>query len=366
MATSCGIVGLPNVGKSTIFNALTSAHAAASNFPFCTIDPNTGIVKVPDFRLEKINELIPAEKIVPAAMTFIDIAGIVKGASKGEGLGNKFLSHIRETSAIAHVVRCFKDPGVIHVDGSVDPIRDVSTIETELIMADLETVVKRYSEIEKRARSGEKDYVLLHAALAKVRAGLESGKPARAVGLTHEEEGNIRDYHLLTLKKVLYIANVSEDEVRGEPAGPGYQALLAHAKSEGAMVVALCGKIEAEISELSDGEKATFLKEYGMEEPGLIRVIRAGFELLGLQTFFTAGDKENRAWTIGKGWKAPQAAGVIHTDFEKGFIKAEIYSYDDLMKYRTEAALREAGKMRMEGKEYVMRDGDIVHFRFNV
>jgi len=366
MATSCGIVGLPNVGKSTMFNALTSAHAAASNFPFCTIDPNTGIVKVPDVRLGKINELIPADKIVPATMTFIDIAGIVKGASKGEGLGNKFLAHIRETSAIAHVVRCFKDPGVVHVDGSIDPIRDVSTIETELIMADLETVVKRYPEIEKRARGGDKEYVLLHAALAKVRAALESGKPARAAGLSHEEEGNIRDYHLLTFKKVLYIANVSEEEVRGVPAGPGYQALLAHARAEGALVVPLCGKIEAEIAELSDEEKATFLKEYGMEEPGLIRVIRSSFELLGLQTFFTAGEKENRAWTIGKGWKAPQAAGVIHTDFERGFIRAEIYSYDDLLKYRTEAALREAGKLRSEGKEYVMRDGDIVNFRFNV
>jgi len=366
MAVSCGIVGLPNVGKSTIFNALTSAHAAASNFPFCTIDPNTGIVKVPDSRLEKIDECIPTKKIVPAAMTFIDIAGIVRGASKGEGLGNQFLAHIRETSAIAHVVRCFKDPEVIHVEGSVDPIRDVATIETELIMADLESVVKRYSEIEKRARGGDKEYVLLHAALVKVRAGLESGKPARAVGLTHEEEGNIKEYHLLTLKKVLYIANVSEEEVKGEPAGPGYQALLAHAKSEGALVVPLCGKIEAEISELSEEEKVTFLKEYGMEEPGLIRVIRSSFELLGLQTFFTAGEKETRAWTIGKGWKAPQAAGVIHTDFEKGFIRAEIYSYDDLMKFRTEVALREAGKMRSEGKEYVMRDGDIVNFRFNV
>jgi len=366
MALSCGIVGLPNVGKSTIFNALTSAHAAASNFPFCTIDPNTGIVKVPDYRLAKIDECIPTKKIVPAAMTYIDIAGIVKGASKGEGLGNQFLANIRETSAIVHVVRCFKDPEVIHVEGTIDPIRDVSTIETELIMADLETVVKRYPEIEKRARGGDKEYVLLYAALSKVRAGLESGKPARAVGLTHEEEGNIREYHLLTLKKVLYIANVSEEEVKGEPAGPGYQALLAHAKTEGALVVPLCGKIEAEISELTDEEKVTFLKEYGMEEPGLIRVIRSSFELLGLQTFFTAGEKETRAWTIGKGWKAPQAAGVIHTDFERGFIRAEIYSYEDLMKYRSEAALREVGKFRSEGKEYVMRDGDIVNFRFNV
>ena len=366
MATTSGIFGLPNEGKSTIFNALTSGHAAASNFPFCTIDPNTGIVRLPDARLEKINEFIPAAKLVPAVMTFIDIAGIVKGASKGEGLGNKFLSHIRETSAIAHVVRCFADPEVVHVDGSVDPLRDVSTIETELIMADLESVVKRYSEIEKRARGGDKDYVLLHAALVKVRAALESGKPARACGLTHEEEGNIREYHLLTLKKVLYIANVSEGEIRGGPTGPGYAALLAHAKSEGALVVPLCGKVEAEISELNDEEKVTFLAEYGMTEPGLNRVIRSSFELLGLQTFFTAGEEENRAWTIGKGWKAPQAAGVIHTDFEKGFIKAEIYAYDDLLKFKSEASLREAGKMRMEGKEYVMRDGDIVHFRFNV
>ena len=366
MALSCGIVGLPNVGKSTIFNALTSGHAAASNFPFCTIDPNTGIVKVPDPRLERIAELITAKKITYATMTFIDIAGIVRGASKGEGLGNQFLAHIRETSAIAHVVRCFKDASVVHVEGSIDPIRDVSTIETELMLADLETVSKRYSEIEKRARSGDKEYILLHAALAKVRAGLEAGKPMRALGLTHEEEGNIREYHLLTGKKVMYLANVSEEEVKGEPAGPGYKALLEHAKAEGAVVVPLCGKIEAEISELGDEEKVTFLKEYGMEEPGLNRVIRAGFELLGLQTFFTVGDKENRAWTIGKDWKAPQAAGSIHTDFEKGFIRAEIYRYDDLLKYKTEVALREAGKMRLEGKEYLMQDGDIAHFRFNV
>jgi len=366
LALSCGIVGLPNVGKSTIFNALTSAHAAASNFPFTTIDPNTGIVKVPDPRLDDIAKLIPPEKLVPAAMTFIDIAGLVRGASKGEGLGNQFLAHIREVSAIAHIVRCFKDPSVVHVEGTVDPLRDVGTIDTELMLADLESVTKRFAEIEKRARTGDKESTALHTALAKVRAGLEAGKPVRALALEAPDETALKEYHLLTSKKVLYVANVSEDEAKGEPSGTGYRALEEHAKSEGAGLVALCGKIEAEIAELGEEEKKTFLAEYGMKEPGLNRVIRAGFELLGLQTFFTAGPKEVRAWTIEKGWKAPQAAGVIHSDFERGFIRAEIYSYEDLMKYRTEAAIKEAGRLRSEGREYVMQDGDIVHFRFSV
>ncbi|OFZ55325.1 MAG: redox-regulated ATPase YchF [Bdellovibrionales bacterium RIFOXYC1_FULL_54_43] len=366
MGFQCGIVGLPNVGKSTIFNALTSAKAEAANYPFCTIDPNTGIVKVPDPRLAAIAQYIPPDKLVPATMVFVDIAGLVKGASKGEGLGNQFLGHIRETNAVAHVVRCFSDPNVVHVDGSVDPLRDVSVIDTELILADLETVSKRYSTLEKTARAGDKKAGAVMGVLAPVKAALESGKPVRSLGLSEDELALIHDFHLITAKKVMYVANVDDSDIASSEPNRYVKQLLSIAEKEGSPVVQICGKIESEIAELPEEEKSSFLKEMGMEEPGLNRVIRAGYELLGLQTYFTAGQIEVRAWTIKKGWKAPQAAGVIHTDFEKGFIKAEVYHFDDLMKHKSEAAIREAGALRLEGKEYVVRDGDIMHFRFAV
>jgi GTP-binding protein YchF len=367
MGFQCGIVGLPNVGKSTIFNALTSAKAEAANYPFCTIDPNVGIVKVPDPRLGKIAELIPPDKLVPANMTFVDIAGLVKGASKGEGLGNQFLGHIRETNAIAHVVRCFSDPNVIHVDGSVDPIRDVSVIDTELMLADLDTVVKRYSSLEKTAKTGtDKKAAAVMGVLAPVRAALESGKPVRSLHLSREELELIHDFHLITAKPVMYVANVDDSDIGKAEPNEYVKKLTAFAQTEKSPVVQICGKIESEVAELADEDKTAFLKDMGMDEPGLNRVIRAGYDLLGLQTYFTAGETEVRAWTIEKGWKAPQAAGVIHTDFEKGFIKAEVYHYDDLIKHKSESGIKEAGAMRLEGKEYVVRDGDVMHFRFNV
>ena len=366
MGFQCGIVGLPNVGKSTIFNALTSAKAEAANYPFCTIEPNTGIVKVPDPRLAKIAECIPPQKLIPATMTFVDIAGLVKGASKGEGLGNQFLGHIRETNAIAHVVRCFSDPNVVHVDGSVDPLRDISVIDTELMFADLDTVTKRYNNLEKQARTGDKKAQAVYGVIQPVRAALESGKPVRSLQLSKEQMDLIHDFHLITAKKVMYVANVDDKDIgKGEP-NEYVKRVIAHAATEGSPVVQICGKIESEITELADEDKAGFLAEMGMEEPGLNRVIRAGYDLLGLQTYFTAGEVEVRAWTIEKGYKAPQAAGVIHTDFEKGFIKAEVFHYDDLMKHKTEAKIRDAGALRLEGKEYVVRDGDIMHFRFAV
>lgn len=367
MGFQCGIVGLPNVGKSTIFNALTSAKAEAANYPFCTIDPNTGIVKVPDKRLADIAQCIPPDKLVPASMVFVDIAGLVKGASKGEGLGNQFLGHIRETNAIAHVVRCFSDPNVIHVDGSVDPARDVSVIDTELIFADLDTVNKRYTALQKAARAGsDKKAAAVMAVLEPVKSALESGNPVRSLNLTEEELALIHDFHLITAKKVMYVANVDDNDIGASEPNPYVKKLMELAKKEGSPVVQICGKIESEIAELSEDEKLSFLKEMGMEEPGLNRVIRAGYELLGLETYFTAGKVEVRAWTIQKGFKAPQAAGVIHTDFEKGFIKAEVYHYNDLMKYKSEAAIRDAGALRLEGKEYIVKDGDIMHFRFAV
>jgi hypothetical protein len=371
MGFACGIVGLPNVGKSTIFNALTSAKAEAANYPFCTIDPNTGIVKVPDPRLGRIAEYIPPDKLVPATMTFVDIAGLVKGASRGEGLGNQFLGHIRETQAIAHVVRCFADPNVIHVDGSVDPLRDVSVIDTELILADLDTVSRRFSDIQKKARSGDKKAAEVLGVLEPVKNALERGNPVRSLKLSEEELARIHDYHLITAKKVLYVANVDDKDLaqgsdpRKSP-NPFVKKLVEHADLEGSPVVQICGKIESEIAELEESEKAAFLREMGMEEPGLNRVIRAGYSLLGLQTYFTAGKTEVRAWTFPKGWKAPACAGVIHSDFERGFIRAEVYHYDDLMRHRSEQAIRDAGAMRLEGKEYVVRDGDILHFRFAV
>jgi len=366
MGFQCGIVGLPNVGKSTIFNALTSAKAEAANYPFCTIDPNTGIVKVPDPRLGDIAKYIPPQKLVPASMVFVDIAGLVKGASKGEGLGNQFLGHIRETNAVAHVVRCFSDSNVIHVDGSVDPLRDISVIDTELIFADLDTVNKRYNAMQKAARTGtDKKAGAIMTVLEPVRAALESGKPVRSLNLTEEQSSLIYDFHLITAKKVMYVANVDDNDIGKSEPNPYVQKVIEHAKIEGSPVVQICGKIESEIAELSEEEKVSFLKDMGMSEPGLNRVIRAGYELLGLETYFTAGETEVRAWTIQKGSKAPQAAGVIHTDFEKGFIKAEVYHFNDLMKHKSESAIRDAGAMRLEGKEYVVRDGDIMHFRFS-
>ncbi|MEM7164388.1 MAG: redox-regulated ATPase YchF [Planctomycetota bacterium] len=366
MGFTCGIVGLPNVGKSTIFNALTSVGAEAANFPFCTIEPNQGIVSVPDPRLQDIANYIVPKKVVPTTMTFVDIAGLVAGASKGEGLGNKFLAHIRETNAIAHVVRCFDDENVVHVDGSVDPIRDIEIIDTELILADLETVTKRITALEKKTRGGDKDAIKALEVARPVQDALEAGKCVRALGLSEDDALCIRDFHLITQKKVMYIGNVDDGGMEDLANNPHYQRLAAHAASEGAEVTALCGKTEAEIAELDPEEKSEFLADLGLTESGLDRVIHAGYRLLNLQTYFTAGEKEVRAWTIHEGDSAPQAAGVIHTDFERGFIKADVYHYADLMEHKSEAAVKEAGAMRLEGKKYVVQDGDIMHFRFSV
>ena len=366
MPLNCGIVGLPNVGKSTIFNALTSAKAQAANYPFCTIDPNTGVVTVPDKRLDRIAELVKPKSLVPTTMEFIDIAGLVAGASKGEGLGNQFLGHIRSTDAVLHVVRCFEDPEVVHVAGGVNPLNDIDTINTELLLADLDTVDKRFAKVEKLAKPANADHKikLEFSAVSKLKQALEAGQPARAVDLTEEERPFTRDLHLITAKPTLYVANVDEAGLTGH--NPWVDAVEKRAAEENSQVVRICGAMEAEIAQLEPAERGEFLEGMGLTEPGLNRLIHAAYALLNLITYFTAGVQEVRAWTIIRGTKAPGAAGVIHTDFEKGFIKADCYACDDLFKYGSEQAVKEKGLLRSEGKEYIVKDGDILFFKFNV